>query len=132
MTETAYLFSAAGMISLFTLIVMEIVLGIDNIIFISILADKLPKNLQKKARRIGLSMALIIRIMLLFSLSWIIGLKETLPLPFGLEFSGKDIILLAGGLFLLAKSTTEKRNAEAIALKVKGVKSVKNDLLIRP
>ncbi|MEN9332261.1 MAG: hypothetical protein RLZZ94_1351, partial [Bacteroidota bacterium] len=86
MTETAYLFSAAGMISLFTLIVMEIVLGIDNIIFISILADKLPKNLQKKARRIGLFMALIIRIMLLFSLSWIIGLKETLPLPFGLEF----------------------------------------------
>lgn len=107
MTETAYLFSAAGMISLFTLIVMEIVLGIDNIIFISILADKLPKNLQKKARRIGLFMALIIRIMLLFSLSWIIGLKETLPLPFGLEFSGKDLILLAGGLFLLAKSTTE-------------------------
>jgi len=107
MTETAYLFSAAGLISLLTLIVMEIVLGIDNIIFISILADKLPKNLQRKARRIGLFMALIIRIMLLFSLSWIIGLKETLPLPFGLEFSGKDLILLAGGLFLLAKSTTE-------------------------
>ena len=97
MTETAYLFSTAGVISLITLIIMEIVLGIDNIIFISILADKLPKDLQKKARRIGLFMALIIRIILLFSLSWIIGLKENLPLPFGLEFSGKDLILLAGG-----------------------------------
>ena len=120
MTETAYLFSVAGMISLLTLIVMEIVLGIDNIIFISILADKLPKNLQKKARRIGLFMALIIRIILLFSLSWIIGLKENLPLPFGLEFTGKDIILLAGGLFLLAKSTTE------IHSKVQGEEDHKN------
>ncbi|MFM7015572.1 MAG: TerC family protein [Bacteroidota bacterium] len=107
MSETAYLFSAAGLISLLTLIVMEIVLGIDNIIFISILAGKLPKNMQSKARRIGLFLALLIRILLLFSLSWIIGLKETLPLPFGLSFSGRDIILLIGGLFLLAKSTTE-------------------------
>lgn len=107
MTETAFLFSTEGIISLFTLIIMEIVLGIDNIIFISILADKLPKDLQKKARRIGLFMALIIRILLLFSLTWIIGLKESLPLPLGLNFSGKDLILLAGGLFLLAKSTSE-------------------------
>ena len=94
-------------ISLITLTVLEIVLGIDNIIFISILAGKLPKNQQEKARRIGLLLALGIRIILLFSITWIVGLKEPFFTIMDHGFSGRDIVLLAGGLFLMAKSTTE-------------------------
>lgn len=103
--------SADALISLFTLTIMEIVLGIDNIIFISIVTGKLPKAQQPKARSIGVLLALGIRIVLLMAISWIIGLVEpviTLPLPMeGNELSWRDIILLAGGLFLLAKSTME-------------------------
>jgi predicted tellurium resistance membrane protein TerC len=105
--EIALIFSISGLISIFTLIAMEIVLGIDNIIFISILTGKLPKAQQPKARKLGLFLALLFRIALLFSLTWIIGLKEDLFSVMGMGFSGRNIILLLGGLFLMAKSTTE-------------------------
>ncbi len=94
-------------ISLLTLTVLEIVLGIDNIVFISILAGKLPADQQKKARQTGIALALITRIMLLFSISWVIGLIAPLFTVFGQEISGRDIILLLGGLFLLGKATFE-------------------------
>jgi len=130
------LFSPEGLMTLLTLTVMEIVLGIDNVIFISILTGKLPKENQGKARAIGLSLALVFRIGLLFSISWIMGMKEALFAleDFGIdilsmmynvvnidqlnahqlhlyteinEISGKDLILLGGGLFLMYKSVTE-------------------------
>ena len=90
-----------------TLLALEVVLGIDNIIFISILAGKLPAEQQARARYIGLSLALIIRVLLLFSLSWVIGLTAPLFTVFNHEISGRDIILIAGGLFLLGKATFE-------------------------
>jgi predicted tellurium resistance membrane protein TerC len=90
-----------------TLLVLEIVLGIDNIIFISILTSKLPVHQQKNARLIGLALAMLMRIALLFSLSWVIGLTAPLFGVLGQEISGRDIILIAGGLFLLAKATHE-------------------------
>lgn len=107
------IFTTAALTSILTLTILEIVLGVDNIIFVSIISSKLPKNEQKKARRIGLIMAMAIRIALLFVLGWILGLEkelfnlQDLGLPFEIGFSGKDIILLAGGLFLLYKSTSE-------------------------
>lgn len=94
-------------IAFFTLFALELVLGIDNIIFISILAGKLPKEQQQKARITGLGLAVFTRILLLMSLSWIIGLTEPLFAIFGNEFSGRDVILLLGGLFLIFKSTLE-------------------------
>ncbi|MEN8242055.1 MAG: TerC family protein [Chloroflexota bacterium] len=94
-------------ISLLTLTVLEIVLGIDNLVFISILADKLPDADRAKARQIGLAMAMITRILLLLSLSWLIGLTTPLFSLFHFDFSGRDIILLLGGLFLLGKATYE-------------------------
>lgn len=90
-----------------TLTVLELVLGIDNIIFISILAGKLPAEQQSKARYIGLSLALVMRVILLFSLSWVIGLTAPLFTVFGQEISGRDLVLLIGGLFLIGKSTHE-------------------------
>lgn len=93
--------------ALTTLTVLEIVLGIDNIIFISILAGKLPYHQQQKARLLGLSLAMLMRIVLLFSITLIMKLTEPLFQLFGNEISGRDIILIAGGLFLLAKSTFE-------------------------
>ena len=94
-------------ISLLTLTVLEIVLGIDNLVFISILADKLPEEERGKARQSGLALAMITRILLLLSLSWLIGLTEPLFSIFTLDFSGRDLILLSGGLFLLGKATYE-------------------------
>jgi predicted tellurium resistance membrane protein TerC len=94
-------------IALTTLTALEIVLGIDNIIFISILAGKLPESEQAKARTIGLMLAMITRVGLLFSLSWIMRLTAPILTIFANEISGRDVILLAGGLFLLAKSTHE-------------------------
>ncbi|MBO9667740.1 MAG: TerC family protein [Bdellovibrio sp.] len=94
-------------IAFLTLFALELVLGIDNVIFISILAGKLPKEQQDKARVMGLSLAVITRIILLFSLSWIIGLTEPLFAVLGQEISGRDLILLLGGLFLIIKSTSE-------------------------
>jgi predicted tellurium resistance membrane protein TerC len=87
--------------------VLEIVLGVDNIIFISILAGKLPLEQQQRARQTGLALALITRILLLLSLSWIISLEEDLFSVVGFGFSGRDLILLGGGLFLIAKATYE-------------------------
>jgi predicted tellurium resistance membrane protein TerC len=94
-------------IAFFTLVALEIVLGVDNVIFISILASKLPAAQQQRARVVGLGMAVLSRIVLLFSLSWIIGLSAPLFGLLGFEISGRDIILILGGLFLLAKSTYE-------------------------
>lgn len=90
-----------------TLTALELVLGIDNIIFISILVDKLPKARQEVARRLGLFMAMFMRIGLLLVLAWIVGLVEPLFHLFGYGFSGRDIILIGGGLFLIWKSTVE-------------------------
>jgi predicted tellurium resistance membrane protein TerC len=94
-------------IALLTLTVLEVVLGIDNVIFISILAGKLPQHQQKKARNIGLAGAMITRILLLLSLAWIIRLTAPLFSVAGVEISGRDLILLAGGLFLMGKATHE-------------------------
>lgn len=94
-------------ISLVTLTALEIVLGIDNVIFISILAGKLPAAQQDRARRLGLGLAMISRVLLLLSLSWIIRLTEPLFNVVGQEISGRDLILIGGGLFLLGKSTHE-------------------------
>ena len=94
-------------ISLLTLTFLEIVLGIDNIIFISILTGKLPAEIRERARLIGLSIALIFRIGLLLGISWIAGLVQPLITIFDLSFSGRDLILIAGGIFLIIKSTLE-------------------------
>ena len=90
-----------------TLTALELVLGIDNIVFISILAGKLPVEQQKKARLVGLGLAMLMRVGLLFSLSWIISLTAPLFTVIGQEISGRDLVLIAGGLFLIAKSTHE-------------------------
>ncbi len=95
------------LVALITLTVLEIVLGIDNIVFISILAGKLPGELQERARRVGLSLAMFIRIGLLLSLTWVMGLTDPWFTVFGHGLSGRDLILLVGGLFLIAKSTHE-------------------------
>ena len=93
--------------ALVTLTALEIVLGIDNIIFISIQASKLPAHQQEKARQIGLGLAMFIRVALLFSLTWLMGLTAPLFTVVGNEISGRDLILISGGLFLLWKSTME-------------------------
>ncbi|NVK36265.1 MAG: TerC family protein [Rhodobacteraceae bacterium] len=93
--------------SLVTLTIMEIVLGIDNIVFISVVVSRLPKNIADRARKIGLALALIFRILLLFLLSWIIGLTAPIAEFAGQSLSWRDAILLAGGLFLLVKATHE-------------------------
>src|ERR671913_1172044 len=95
------------LIALATLTFLEIVLGVDNIIFISILSGKLPAAQQPKARRIGLLLAMGTRILLLFSLAWIIKLTAPLFTVVGQEISGRDLILILGGLFLMGKSTYE-------------------------
>ena len=94
-------------IAFLTLSVLELVLGIDNVIFVSILSGKLPPKDQPKARFIGLSLALVMRVILLFSLTWVMGLVEPLFTVLGQHVSGRDLILLAGGLFLIFKSTHE-------------------------
>lgn len=94
-------------ISLLTLIALETVLGIDNLIFVAILAGKLPPAQQDRARRIGLALALIMRLALLASLSWLVGLTATVITVLGQPFSWRDIVLVLGGLFLAYKGTTE-------------------------
>jgi predicted tellurium resistance membrane protein TerC len=94
-------------IAFVTLVALELVLGVDNVIFISILAGKLPANQQARARQTGIALAVISRILLLFSLSWIIGLTEPLFSVLNFQVSGRDVVLFAGGLFLLAKATSE-------------------------
>jgi predicted tellurium resistance membrane protein TerC len=99
--------NAASLTALFTLTAMEIVLGIDNIIFIAILVGRLPAHQQGRIRNLGIGLALVIRIGLLFSISWIMTLQEPLFAIMEHTFSGRDLILIGGGLFLLAKSTFE-------------------------
>lgn len=94
-------------IALLTLTFLEIVLGVDNIIFISIVTNKLPQNQQGKARKLGLALALVFRVALLLGITWIITFTEPLFTVLGQEISGRDLILLGGGLFLLFKSTLE-------------------------
>ncbi|MCI0483317.1 MAG: TerC family protein [candidate division NC10 bacterium] len=96
-----------GWIAFITLLALEIVLNVDNIIFISILAEKLPSPQQHRARIVGLTLALLMRVVLLLFLSWIVHLTAPLFTVFGHEVSGRDLILILGGLFLLAKSTHE-------------------------
>ncbi|HYF01758.1 MAG TPA: TerC family protein [Patescibacteria group bacterium] len=102
--------TADNLISLLTLTLLEIVLGIDNIIFISIIVARLPVDQQDKARKLGLTLALVMRVILLMFVSWIAQLTNPLINIFGFELSGRDLIMLAGGLFLLAKSTMEIHN----------------------
>ena len=113
-------------IAFFTLCALEIVLGIDNLIFISILAGKLPKEQQRKGRQVGLSLALIIRIGLLFSISWIMGLTSDIFTILNKGISGRDLILIIGGLFLIYKSVKEihekmEPNEEEVTPKLKKV-----------
>jgi len=103
----SHLLTADALIGLATLTVLEIVLGIDNIIFISILASALPKDEQPRARRLGLAGAFVSRMLLLFSITWIMRLTAPLFVVLGRGVSGKDLILIVGGLFLIAKATTE-------------------------
>jgi predicted tellurium resistance membrane protein TerC len=99
--------SPEAWISLLTLTAMEIVLGIDNVVFISILTGRLPKAEQPMARRLGLALALVMRLGLLFAISWVMGLTQPLFAVLGKPVSGRDLILLGGGLFLVAKATHE-------------------------
>ena len=101
------LFQVENIIALVTLVVLELVLGVDNVIFISILAGKLPVEQQNRARMTGIALAVLTRIALLFSLSWIIKLEDPLFTVFNIDISGRDLILLGGGLFLLWKATHE-------------------------
>src|SRR6201987_2701620 len=100
-------FTSSGLVALITLTFLEIVLGVDNVIFISILSSKLPESQQGPARRIGLLAAMGMRILLLLSIVWIIGLKTPFFYILGPPISGRDLILIGGGLFLLAKATLE-------------------------
>jgi predicted tellurium resistance membrane protein TerC len=102
-----WLSDPAGWTALLTLTALEIILGIDNIIFISILSDRLPVSQRTTARTTGLLLAMLMRIALLFSIGWMMGLTAPLFPLFGHEFTGRDLILAAGGLFLIYKSTTE-------------------------
>jgi predicted tellurium resistance membrane protein TerC len=101
------IFSVDALIALVTLTLLEVVLGVDNVIFISILAGKLPRHEQERARRVGLLAAMLMRIALLFSLFWVVRLTVPLFTLLDQEISGRDLILIVGGLFLLAKSTME-------------------------
>jgi predicted tellurium resistance membrane protein TerC len=109
--------SAEGWIALVTLTVLEVVLGIDNIIFISILAGRLPEAERARARNVGLGLAMLMRVGLLLSITWVMGLTRTLFVALGQDISGRDLILLGGGLFLLAKATHE------IHVKLEGTES---------
>ena len=106
-THFAFMSSPEGWAALITLVLMEVVLGIDNLIFISILTNKLPAEHRQKARRLGIGAALIMRLLLLATISWIIGLTQPVFTAFGHGFSWRDLILIAGGLFLIWKATKE-------------------------
>jgi predicted tellurium resistance membrane protein TerC len=99
--------TADGLLALVTLTFLEIILGVDNVIFISILSGKLPQSTQLKARRTGLIAAMVMRILLLLSIAWIVRLTAPLVTVFGRGISGRDMILIGGGLFLLGKATLE-------------------------
>jgi predicted tellurium resistance membrane protein TerC len=110
-TMLALLADPTAWFALLTLTVMEIVLGIDNIVFLSVLVSRLPARTAQRARQIGLAMALIFRIALLLLLTWIIGLTEPVFTGLGVALSWKDIVLIAGGLFLIYKATHEMHKA---------------------
>jgi predicted tellurium resistance membrane protein TerC len=99
--------SADGWVALLTLTALEIVLGIDNVVFVSILAGKLPGEQRERARKLGMFLAMFIRILLLLSITWVMGLTTPLFSVFGHGVTGRDLILIVGGLFLIAKSTHE-------------------------
>ncbi|MDX2052413.1 MAG: TerC family protein [Polyangiaceae bacterium] len=105
--DTELFFQTETYVSLLTLTAMETVLGIDNIVFISILTGRLPQEQQAKARRLGLSLALVLRLGLLLAISWVMSLTNPLFAIWGKTISGRDLILLLGGIFLIAKSTHE-------------------------
>jgi predicted tellurium resistance membrane protein TerC len=107
MFDFSWMSTADGWIALATLTVLEVVLGIDNIVFISILAGKLKAEERGRARTLGLALAMGMRILLLLSITWVMGLTQPLFGMFGREISGRDLILLIGGLFLIGKSTHE-------------------------
>jgi predicted tellurium resistance membrane protein TerC len=102
-----WLTDPSAWIALLSLAVLEIVLGIDNLVFISVLASRLPTDQQSRARQVGLGAAMVMRIGLLLTISSVIGLTEPLFTVLGSDFSGRDVILIGGGIFLLAKATTE-------------------------
>ncbi len=105
--DSTSFFGAENLVALLTLTALEIILGIDNVIFIAVLAGKLPPDKREKARTIGIAMAVITRVLLLLSISFLMRLTKPLVTLLGHDFSGKDLILLTGGLFLIAKSTFE-------------------------
>jgi predicted tellurium resistance membrane protein TerC len=107
LSSFAWASTAEGWIAFGTLTALEIILGIDNIVFISVLASKLRKAERERARKLGLSLAMFIRIALLLSITWVMGLTDPIFTLAGTELSGRDLILLIGGLFLIAKSTHE-------------------------
>jgi predicted tellurium resistance membrane protein TerC len=118
------LLTTEGIVSLVTLTFLEIVLGIDNIVFISITAGRLPEADQKKARNIGIGLALLVRIGLLLGVSWIIGLKDPIFTIRDFELSIRDLILIIGGLFLIGKSTSE------IHAKLEGESTAENEVKV--
>lgn len=127
--DFSVIFSTDGLISLFTLTLMEIILGIDNIIFISIVAGKLPEDQQGKARTLGLMLALFFRIALLLSINWIVGLTDPVivieSLPESFQLSWRDIILIAGGIFLMGKTILEMHH------KLEGEDGSEDDIKVR-
>lgn len=104
---TALLVDPTAWVALATLVAMEVVLGIDNLIFISILSNKLPEHQREKARRLGIALALVLRLVLLSAVAWIVQLTDPLFTAFDHAFSARDLILIAGGLFLVWKATKE-------------------------
>jgi len=115
------LWQPESLVALGTLTVLEIILGVDNILFISIISEKLPKEQQPKARVVGLALALIFRLALLLMISWLVHFEEELFRVFEHPFSGRDLILLGGGLFLLIKTISEIHN------KVEGEEEIQNE-----
>ena len=105
-----WLFSPEVWIALGTLVALEVVLGVDNIIFISILSGKLPEHQRAKARQIGIAVAAISRLGLLFAIAWIVSLTQPVFSFWNNDFSWRDLILIGGGVFLIAKSVTEMQN----------------------
>jgi len=113
------LMTSDALVAFLTLAAMEIVLGIDNVVFITILSSRLPAERQPRARRIGLALALVTRLLLLFTITWIMGLTRPLFTVLGRDFSGRDLILIGGGLFLLFKATWEIYDKLEVAAKEK-------------
>ena len=107
MFDFGALFSAEGLVSLVSLTVMEIVLGIDNVLLVAILSQRVAPARRKRVRQLGIGLALVLRIALLFGLSWLMGMTHPLFTVLGNAFSGRDLVMLAGGLFLIYKATHE-------------------------